>query len=255
VAARPDVVCLLPARDAAADLPDYLDSAARICDAVVALDDGSTDDTAALLEASPLVARLLRNPRREGFRGWNDSRNRNQLLDAAAELRPRWILSLDADERIDAEDAVVLRSFLAVEARPECVYALARFRMFEDEAFDPSFSWMWRVFGFRPGLRLADRRLHFHLVPMTVPPDRWLRTTVRIKHLSTSSQERRDAIAAKYGEADPAGAWGTNLDGLIGRPEEDLPRWKRRPEGLPILVPDSIPGGAPPFRGTWPIPC
>jgi glycosyltransferase involved in cell wall biosynthesis len=40
------VVCLLPVRNGEADLPGYLAAVAGVADAVVALDDGSTDRTA-----------------------------------------------------------------------------------------------------------------------------------------------------------------------------------------------------------------
>src|SRR5690606_38453550 len=76
---RPLLVTLLPARNAAADLPGYLENVARFSDAVVALDDGSTDDTFDVLAAHPLVKILLRNPRREDYRGWDDAANRNRL--------------------------------------------------------------------------------------------------------------------------------------------------------------------------------
>jgi len=51
--ARHNLVCLLPARNGESDLPDYFTSVRRFADAVVALDDGSTDGTAALLKARP----------------------------------------------------------------------------------------------------------------------------------------------------------------------------------------------------------
>jgi glycosyltransferase involved in cell wall biosynthesis len=43
------LVCLLPVRNGADDLPAYLQSVAGFADAVVALDDGSTDTTRELL--------------------------------------------------------------------------------------------------------------------------------------------------------------------------------------------------------------
>ena len=95
---------------------------------VVALDDGSTDDTAAILDGHPLVQTLLRRPRRGGYAGWNDLENRNELLAAAIELAPDWVLFLDADERIAADDADALRSFLGGDALAGCAYGLRCYR-------------------------------------------------------------------------------------------------------------------------------
>ena len=60
-----------------------LDALRRFADAVVALDDGSTDGTAALLAQDPLVRVLLRNPLRETYAGWDDAANRNRLLEGS----------------------------------------------------------------------------------------------------------------------------------------------------------------------------
>ena len=49
------IVSLLPARNASADLTAHLESVGHFADAVVALDDGSTDDTRERLAAHPLV--------------------------------------------------------------------------------------------------------------------------------------------------------------------------------------------------------
>ncbi|MBA3276265.1 MAG: glycosyltransferase family 2 protein [Chloroflexia bacterium] len=116
----PLLVCLLPVRNAEVDLPDFLANAATFCDAIVALDDGSTDGSLTLLEAHPLVTVLPQNPRREDYRAWDDAANRNRLLAAALALDPppEWLISLDADERLDARDAASLRSFLETDALP-----------------------------------------------------------------------------------------------------------------------------------------
>ena len=85
----PRLVVMVPARNAAADLPRWFASVERFADAVVALDDGSTDDTAAIARRPP--------PRRASScatraatptTGWDDGANRDRLLDAAAR-RPR----------------------------------------------------------------------------------------------------------------------------------------------------------------------
>ena len=123
------LVVLVPARNAAGDLPGLFGSIRGLADAVVALDDGSTDGTREVLAAEPLVEVLLTNRRRENYRGWDDAANRNRLLEAAAALEPEWILSLDADERIDQSAEVVI-----AEPREEN----SRFQVFKQQALRTS---------------------------------------------------------------------------------------------------------------------
>src|SRR5262249_42977070 len=128
------LIVLLPVRNGAADLPGYFQAVRPFADAIVALDDGSTDETRSLLEAEPLVNILLTNPHRPDYRDWNDAENRNRLLDAAAELNPNWLLSLDADERFDPADGAELCRFLDEEALPGCAYGFKVYRMWGDTA-------------------------------------------------------------------------------------------------------------------------
>jgi glycosyltransferase involved in cell wall biosynthesis len=188
------LVCLLPVRNGAADLPGYFESAARFADAIVALDDGSTDDTRAILNASPLVKRVLENPRRLDYRGWDDAANRNRLLEAAAELEPEWIISLDADERIPPDDAAALRSFVDREALPGLAFGFKVYRMWQDLGqYDRAGLWVYRLFSFEPGQRFPDQRLHFVPIPTGIPRERWVRTTIRIQHLAGLTDARRRA--------------------------------------------------------------
>ena len=241
LARRPFVACLLPARNAESDLPGFLESAAAVCDAVVALDDGSADRTGALLRESPLVEVVLENPRRESYEGWDDAGNRQRLLDAAAELEPDWIVSLDADERIDAGDAAALREFLATDAIAACAYGLEHFRIWADDRYDPRSTWVYRVFAWRPGQRFPEQRLHFNPVPTDVPRSAWIRTSVRLRHLGAGSEEQLERRLSKYREADPGRSWPTDFGRLSTRPGGDLPSWLPRPEGLPVLA--AGPGG------------
>jgi spore germination protein len=241
MARRPFVVCLLPARNAEGDLPGFLESAARVCDAVVALDDGSTDRTGELLRESPLVEVVLENPRRDSYAGWDDAGNRNTLLEAAGELEPDWVVSLDADERIDAEDAAALRDFLAADAIPACAYGLEHFRIWGEDDYDPRSTWVYRVFAWRPGQRFPDQRLHFNPIPTDVPHSVWIRTTVRLRHLGAGSEEQLERRLSKYREADPARGWPTDFGHLATRPHGGLPAWQPRPPDLPVL--SAGPGG------------
>lgn len=226
------VVCLLPVRNGAEELGGYLRSVARFCEAVVALDDGSTDGTRSILDASPLVQLVLANPPRTTYRGWDDGENRSRLLVAAGELGPEWVVFLDADERVPADDARALRDFLATDALPGCAYAWQHYRMWGRSRYDPDFKWIYRLFSYQDGQRLADRRLHFDPVPDGLPR---VRTTIRVQHFGAATDERWRVRLQKYAEADPDGEYPTEFGGLSEVPRTALPRWQRRPADTPVL--------------------
>jgi glycosyltransferase involved in cell wall biosynthesis len=237
------IACLLPVRNGAEDLPGFLASAARVCDAVVALDDGSTDATRAVLDASPLVRVVLSNPPRADARGWDDGANRNRLLEAAAALDPAWVLSLDADERIDAADAAALRAFVETEAVPGHAYGFLRYRMVGDlghyavgDLESPSRVglWVYRLFAFEPGQRFPNRPLHFVPVPTAIPRERWVRTTVRIQHLASLTEERRQAHIEQYRQVDPEFGPGLIYRDLLA-PTTRVEPWEPRPPRLAVV--------------------
>ena len=231
------LVCLVPARNAELDLPGLLECVSGFCDAVVALDDGSTDGTWDVLNAHPLVKILLRNPRREDYRGWDDAENRNRLIEATEQLNPEWLISLDADERIDDRDAASLRDFLATDALPGCAYGFRHVPMRDDgEHFLPKYQWVYRVFSAEPGQRFPNQKLHFVPVPTSIPRYRWIRTTLRIQHYGGMTSERRLLRFHKYLEADPNRRYQNDYAHLIEAPAaEDLRRWQTRPESVPVL--------------------
>jgi glycosyltransferase involved in cell wall biosynthesis len=209
---------------------------AGLADAVVALDDGSTDETAAILARSELVWTVLRNPSRPGYAGWDDRANRQRLLEAAVELGARWALFLDADERLDAEDAAALRRFLERDADPTQAYGFRVHRMIRDERhYDAASLWAYRLFAPAAGQELPDERLHLVPVPTAIEAGRRRRTTVRIKHLASIDASRRASRAAKYAEADPERRWQASYADLT-RPPGEVREWRPRPAGLPVLA-------------------
>jgi glycosyltransferase involved in cell wall biosynthesis len=228
----PLLACLVPARNCASDLPGFLESAARVADVIVALDDGSTDRSAEILESHPAVARLIRRPLRAGYAGWDDALNRRLLLEAADELKPRWILFLDADERIPADDAVALREFLQGEAAAGYAYCFRVYRTTEDlGSWDRAGLWVARLFAWEPGLRLPEERLHLVPVPQSIPRESFVRTTVRIQHLGGATEERRRDRLEKYREADPFGDHSAASASVRG-----LRPWTPRPSDLPVVM-------------------
>lgn len=231
--ALPSLTCLLPVRNGEAHIDGYLASIAGLADSVIALDDGSEDRTRELLEAAPLVARVLANPPRPDYRGWDDAENRRRLVEAAG--ASGWLFFLDADERLDADDAIALREFIDGDSMPGCAYGFRVFAMAGDEQhFSKAGLWVYRLFAGRPQQTMPGDRLHFVPVPIEIPPERRLRTTVRIKHLAGITRASRLARRAKYAEADPDESFQSGYDALLQAPER-VREWQPRDPDLPIL--------------------
>ena len=235
------ILCLLPVRNGTEELPGWLEAAPMWCDAVVALDDGSTDATRSLLEASPLVHELLMEPARRTAAGWDDGRNRARLLEAAAALRPDWIVWIDADERLAADDAVAMRSFLHGDALPGVAYGFRHCRMWGD-SYDPRTPWVYRLFAWRLGHSLPEERLHFNPVPHQIPRRAWVRTSIRLQHFGAADDRRMRGRLQKYSEADPDGAFPVDFGDLDRSPITSVPWIDRAPDEPIVLPPEGLLG-------------
>jgi len=230
-----NLVCLLPVRNGEADLPGYLECVSRFADAVVALDDGSTDRTAQGLKDHPLVKIVLSNPRRGNYAGWDDAGNRNRLLAAVEPLRPRWILSLDTDERISPDDSQALIEFLKDGAVPGVAYGFLIHRMIENlHSYEETRLWVYRLFHYRQGQRFPVTKLHFVPVPTDIPRGHWAKTTLRIQHLSDLTEERRMTRYRKYRETDPDCAFQSDYRHLL-KPPKNIKAWSDRLPGQGIV--------------------
>lgn len=96
------LVALAQAKNVAWIIEKWLQRTAEFADAIVALDDGSTDGTYEILKAHPKMIHLLRNP---PGTGWHEVNCHNALLEVARELDPEWVIIIDTDEILDARFA------------------------------------------------------------------------------------------------------------------------------------------------------
>lgn len=244
---------LLPVRNGEADLPRWFQQVGEVADAVVALDDGSTDDTVALLEAEPLVRTVLRNPVRAGYAGWDDAANRQRLVDAVAPLAAghagvTWVVQLDADEVLAPGDADALRHAVLHDALdPTRGYLVNVLRVVVDEAgvegYDQAHLWVGRMFAWHSGAALPTETLHLVALPVDLDPEDHVRTTLRILHRGSYDDARRRARIAKYAEADPDNRWQDDYTALgagVGR----LRPIEARPPNLPVMPHEPWPGEA-----------
>ncbi len=206
---RSRLIALLAVRDDARFLPGLFENLRGQVDAVVALDDGSSDDSEAILAAQPLVVDVLPFER-DGER-WSDALNHRRLIEAAWEHEPDWLLGIDADERVE-------RHF---RRRAERVFKQAR----RDglSAYRVTFRELWDrpdqvradgLFGHKskaclfrslPGAHEFDEReLHSHWAPLNhavdgdFPP-----ADLILYHLRMLHEADRRARQARYERLDP----------------------------------------------------
>ena len=165
---RSRLACLVVTRDDADRLPAWLDAVRPLADAILALDEGSSDGSVALLEREPLVRTLLHGePSGAGTR----AAAVNRLLDAAARLEPEWLLWLDVAERVAPSDVEALRDFLARDAVPGLAYG------FQRDGGGVAF----RLFAHRSGQRVPPEASDDAMVPAAIPRARWMATTLTLE--------------------------------------------------------------------------
>jgi hypothetical protein len=104
------LIVLLQARNEERYVPGWLENIGPAVDGIVALDDGSTDRTAALLRTHPKLLALLHNP---AGSGWDEPGNQARLIEEGRRHGATWFLALDADERVEKLFASRVRELMA----------------------------------------------------------------------------------------------------------------------------------------------
>ena len=206
------LLALLPIRDHAHYLPGFLVNVAPQVDGIIALDDGSTDETPDLLAGSSAVLEVLRNPVDRPT--WDEMGNHARLLEAAARHGAEWVLSIDADERLERDfrrrcDRVIRRGrwlgYTAYGLRLREVWdARDRYRVdgIWGQKTEP------RLYQLRPDHRLDRRELHGSKAPKQARVEgRYPIADLNLYHLGMLTPELREARRKRYETLDPTARW------------------------------------------------
>lgn len=199
-------------------LADAIGSAAGLVFGASVVDDASDDGTWDLLVpilglyGYPDGFEMVRNRRRRFGDEW---RLRRQQWDALADMRPEWVLCLDADEILPDDAAERVRAVLGQHPDADVV----GFRLFD----------MWSPTHYRDdGLWGAHRRhmpflvrwrpnactwrcspVHCGRFPLEVLAGKRIGADVRVRHMGWSREEDRRRKQARYLASDPEGVWGS----------------------------------------------
>jgi glycosyltransferase involved in cell wall biosynthesis len=208
------LLALLQAKDEERHLAGWLENVGPAVDGIIALDDGSTDGTAAMLGAHPKVLEVLTNPP-GGL--WDERANQTRLVQASRDHGADWVLCVDADERLELR--FVEQSHAVIEGAQADGLSVLRFVLRElwDDADHARVDGVWgrktlcRLFRNDPAHRLFDpRKLHRFWMPMELVADLERTSTLTdfiLYHLQMIEPEDRARRRAKYEALDPDGLY------------------------------------------------
>lgn len=199
------LVAVYRVKNAAATIRESLDQTAAFADAIVVLDDGSSDETSSICREHPAVTTYERQDL-----GFDERRDRNRLLELAADLAPDWVISIDADEIFEMSRERAQRLMHLEDPHVRVLgfhwytFWEPSHRYFRSDGIFGGMSGL-RMYRFEPGQRIAhgtENGLHCGNIPQFAEGAARY-TNVRVRHLGYDSQALREAKYAFYREKDP----------------------------------------------------
>jgi glycosyltransferase involved in cell wall biosynthesis len=193
-------------------LPGFLRNVAPHVDAIIALDDGSSDGSAEHLARHRSVIEVLRNPHDRP--AWDEVGNHRALVAAALRHGAEWILCVDADERLEREfraraERVIARGKLLGYS----AYAV-RLRELWDHPGQYRADGIWggkqvaRLFRAREDHEFDPAALHGAKAPLqALRRGRFPRADLTLYHLGMLREEDRVARRRRYEREDPERRW------------------------------------------------
>jgi hypothetical protein len=205
---RRRLLALLAVRDESRYLPGYLANVGPQVDGIIALDDRSRDGSGELLEADPRVVELIRSGG-EGEK-WDEVGNYSRLVTAALDHDPDWLVSLDADERV--ERGFRRRAERVIERGERLGLGAFSVHLLELWASPRRYrvDGLWggkrpaRLFRAREDHEFDMRPLHAQKAPLQGRVrDGFPHADLRVYHLRMVHPEDREARRERYERADP----------------------------------------------------
>jgi glycosyltransferase involved in cell wall biosynthesis len=209
---RVRLLALLAVRDGVRHLPGFLGNVAQQVDGIVALDDGSTDGTVQLLERHPAVLELIRRPPDRPT--WDEVGNHRALVAAALRHGAEWILSIDADERLERDFRARAERVIARGALLGCSAFAIRLRELWDDTGQYRADGIWgrkmiaRLFRARADHEFDPAPIHGQKAPLQGRRNgRFPGADLTIYHLGMLHEADRAARRNRYERSDPDRRW------------------------------------------------
>jgi hypothetical protein len=206
------VLGLFMVRDGRAHLPTCLDSMAKYCDWICALDDRSVDGSKELLRSHPAVTNVFSAEKSLSDRPWyfGESLMLKFLYSMADFMQPDWVVLIDSDQTV--KPAGKLRKILK-NTPPETVGLLTRrLSDWDDPEYPlmgplmlPDPAWTGRIWRYFPNLEAGNKRLHNRHLPSNLEKFGQIARTdvITIHHDGWNTLARRLEKVDLYTKLDP----------------------------------------------------
>lgn len=205
------IIALMPVWNAGRWLPNSLKALENCVDAIIALDDGSTDNSLELLKSHSLITEIIKKPSKELVE-WHDAQNHYELYLAAAKYLPEWLIFVDADEVLEPTFKIFKHSLVSV-AKNIKAFAFHVAEMDGDIIIRKKFA--HRMFRYKSGYTFDNKRLHCRPLPLEITLDEIKLVNIRLLH--AADQESREFRFEKYLQADPVLSYQSSYDHLLNR--------------------------------------
>lgn len=171
-------------------IADFLEHMSNYFDAIILLDDGSSDNTYEIAVHEKLIIKF-KNHRLE----FNDLKNRNTLLNVASFIRSDWLCFMDIDERFDPKHVDFFDNLDQIQADNIgflFVHLWNSVKEYNIKIYEKSYQGIflrWRMFRNIGKLSIhSSNKLHFNCSPLFYP---MMITPVLVHHFGYLNKERR----------------------------------------------------------------
>lgn len=238
---EPVVVCMMRIKNEERWLAESLAKTSELADAIVILDDGSTDNTPQICKQFPKVLKYVYQDEPDV----NEVRDKNRLLKLALECEPDWILALDGDEVLEDVAPHLIREAIANCPAGVAAFELEFLYFWNDRQHyrvDGKYANIWHPRLFRVAGQNVDAltfsptghgsNFHGGSVPGNLV-GQVARLETKVKHYGYLPPELRRQKYQFYCRQDPAAAANGYYDHLIDEATMILNNWHERTAGRP----------------------
>jgi glycosyltransferase involved in cell wall biosynthesis len=216
----PKIICVIRAKNEGRWIKKVLDVASEICEGIIVLDDGSTDNTLEICKNHKNVLRVIH----QDDIGVHASRDLSTIWEIALTYEPEFVLHLDGDEFLSPNYVEMLLDEITILHPNSDVFefqALYVWDKFNQYRYDGIYSNVWakkllRIKNQPKKLSFIDNPLHSTVLPSnSIGTENSIRTNVKLYHYGYFDESLRKKKYTFYQKQDSGNKEFDNYQHLI----------------------------------------